>query len=172
MVALEMLLPIINSKYTKPMKKIVLLISLLLTSSLFSQQIEIRDNSFYVGDNIVYKHEITKTLAANPEALNLYKKSKTKESVGGLLLGAGIGLVIGDVVKGLVSDSDYPSGFTYVGAGLIAVSIPVLSGRTRMRDKSIEIYNESVKGNSSALGYNFDMKIITNTNGIGLNVTF
>ncbi len=102
----------------------------------------------------------------------MYKKSRTKESVGGLLLGAGIGLIVGDVVKGLVSDTEYPSGFTYVGAGLMGISIPVLIGRTRMRDKSIELYNESTKGNSPKLGYNFDMKIITNTNGIGLNVTF
>ena len=81
-------------------------------------------------------------------------------------------MIIGDVVKGLVSDVDYPSGFTYVGAGLIAVSIPILSGRKKMRNRSIELYNESVKERSPKLGYNFDMKIITNTNGIGLNVSF
>ena len=154
------------------MKKIITLFSLFLTTLLFSQQIEIRDNKFYVNDNLVYKHEITKTLASNLEALNLYKKSRTKEAVGGFLLGGGIGLIIGDVVKGLVSDVDYPSGFTYVGAGLIAVSIPILSGRKKMRNKSIELYNESVKESSPKLGYNFDLKIITNTNGIGLNVTF
>lgn len=171
MAVLEMLLLIINLKYTN-MKKIVILLGLLITNFIFSQQIEIRDNKFYIEDNLVYKHEITKTLAANPAALNLYKKSRTKESVGGLLLGGGIGLIVGDVVKGLVSDADYPSGFTYVGAGLIGVSIPILSGRTKMRDKSIEIYNESVKGNSPSLGYHFDMKVITNTNGIGLNITF
>lgn len=154
------------------MKNSFTLFSLLFTAFIFGQQIEVRDNKFYINDTVVYKHEITKTLAANPEALNLYKKSRTKESVGGLLAGAGVGLIIGDVVKGLVSDTDYPSGFTYVGAGLVAVSIPVLSGRTKMRNKSIEIYNESVKENSPTLGYNFDMKIITNSNGIGLNITF
>ncbi|KIX20002.1 hypothetical protein SY27_15910 [Flavobacterium sp. 316] len=102
----------------------------------------------------------------------MYKKSKRKEAVGGFLLGAGIGLIVGDVVKGLVSDVDYPSGFTYVGAGLIAVSIPVLSGRKKMLNTSIEIYNEGVKGSTPTLGYNFDMNIITNQNGIGLNITF
>jgi hypothetical protein len=154
------------------MKNLALFFSLFISSFIFSQQIEYKENKFYVDGVHVYKHEITNTLASNLEALNLYKKSRTKESVGGLLLGGGIGLIIGDVVKGLVSDSDYPSGFTYVGAGLIGVSIPVLAGRTRMRDKSIKLYNESVKGNSPTLGYNFDIKIITNTNGIGLNVTF
>ncbi|MCO6163905.1 hypothetical protein [Flavobacterium sp. NRK F7] len=154
------------------MKKILSLFCFFTISLIFSQQIEVRDNKYYVNDDLVYKHEITKTLAANPEALQLYKKSRTKESVGGLLLGGGIGLIIGDVVKGLVSDVDYPSGFTYVGAGLIGVSIPVLSGRTRMRAKSIELYNESVKDNSNSLGYQFDMKVITNSNGIGLNITF
>ncbi|WP_130735060.1 hypothetical protein [Flavobacterium sp. J27] len=154
------------------MKKLLSLFCLLSAGFIFSQQIEIRDNKFYINDALIYKHEITKTLAANPEALQLYKKSRTKESVGGFLLGAGIGLVVGDVVKGLVSDSDYPSGFTYVGAGLIGVSIPILSGRTRMKDKSIELYNDSVKGNTNSLGYQFDMKVITNSNGIGLNITF
>lgn len=154
------------------MKNLALFFSLFISSFIFSQQIEYKDKKFYVDGEHVYKHKITETLASNLEALNLYKKSRTKESVGGLLLGAGIGLIVGDVVKGLVSDTEYPSGFTYVGAGLIGVSIPVLAGRTRMRDKSIELYNESTKGNSPKLGYNFDMKIITNTNGIGLNVTF
>lgn len=154
------------------MKNLALFFSLFISSFIFSQQIEYKNKKFYVDGEHVYKHKITETLASNLEALNLYKKSRTKESVGGLLLGGGIGLIVGDVVKGLVSDTEYPSGFTYVGAGLMGISIPVLIGRTRMRDKSIELYNESVKENSPKLGYNFDMKIITNTNGIGFNITF
>lgn len=154
------------------MKTILLLLSLSITSLVFSQQIELRDKKFYIDGEHIYKHKITETLAANPESLQLYKKSKRKESFGGLLLGAGAGFIVGDVVKGLVSDVDYPSGFTYVGAGLIAVSIPVLSGRTKILNKSIDTYNESVKGNSPSLGFNFDLKVITNQNGIGFNMTF
>lgn len=171
MAVLEMLLTIIN-KQTNPMQKTFLIFGLLLSGFMFSQQIEIKDKKFYIEGEHIYKHDIKNILAANPEALNMYKKSKKKEAVGGFLLGAGIGLIVGDVVKGLVSDVDYPSGFTYVGAGLIAVSIPVLSGRKKMLNTSIEIYNEGVKGSTPTLGYNFDMNIITNQNGIGLNITF
>lgn len=154
------------------MKRILLIMCFLLTGSVFSQQIEIKDGRFYLDGQHVYKHEIKETLKANEEALLLFQKSRTKESFGGFLLGAGIGLVVGDVVKGLVSDAKYPSGFTYVGAGLAVISIPILSGRTKMLHKSIDLYNESVQAKKSDLGYHFEVNMLGNQNGIGLNISF
>lgn len=107
----------------------------------------------------------------NPVAYNFYKKAKTKSSVGGFLLGMGGALIIGDAVKALASDEDYPGVFTYVGAGLAAVSIPILSGRKKMLQKSIDTYNESLP-KEKTLGYNFDVNILASTNGVGLTVTF
>lgn len=163
---------LIITLYKKIMKSIILTLGLLFTSLLFSQEIKTENNKFYVDGTLVYKHEITKTLASNLPALKLYKKSRTKESIGGLLFGAGAGLIIGDVVKGLVSDVAYPSGFTYVGLGLIAVSIPVLHGKNKMRAQSIEMYNNGLEPKEKTLGYNFDVNFITSQNGIGFNIKF
>lgn len=107
----------------------------------------------------------------NPEAYNFYKKAKNKSAVGGFLLGMGSALIVGDFVKALVSDEDYPGSFTYVGAGLAAVSIPVLSGRKKLMQQSIDTYNNTLP-KEKTLGYNFDVNILASTKGVGLVVTF
>lgn len=107
----------------------------------------------------------------HPEAYSFYKKSKSKSSVGGFLLGIGGALIVGDAIKAAISNEDYPGSFTYVGAGLAAVSIPVLSGRKKLMQQSIDTYNDSLP-KEKTLGANFDVNILASTNGVGLVVTF
>uniref|UniRef100_UPI00404AF577 hypothetical protein n=1 Tax=Flavobacterium sp. TaxID=239 RepID=UPI00404AF577 len=154
------------------MKILLLTISLMLTSILFSQKITTENKKYLVEGVHVYKHEIKNVLAANPAALNLYNKAKRKETWGGVLIGSGVALCVADAVKAAVSDEKYPSAMTYVGVGLVAVSIPVLSGKNKMRKESIDIYNDGLKPNEKTLGYNFNLNIINNQNGLGFNVTF
>lgn len=73
----------------------------------------------------------------HPNAYLKYKKYQTKSDVGGLLFAGGAELVIGDLVKHASADEKYPGGFTYVGAGLMAVSIPIISGRKKFLEQSI-----------------------------------
>ena len=47
-----------------------------------------------------------------------------------------------------------------------------MSGKNRIRAESIEVYNEGVRGTEKKLGYNFDVNLINNQNGIGFNITF
>lgn len=154
------------------MKTLILTFGLLFTSLLFSQEITTENKKYYVDGVHVYKHEIKNVLAANPAALNLFNKAKKKETWGGVLIGSGVALCIADAVKGAVSDEDYPSAMSYVGVGLVAVSIPVMWGKNKMRKESIEMYNNGLEPKEKTLGYNFNMNIISNLNGIGLNVTF
>jgi hypothetical protein len=154
------------------MKTLLLTISLLLTSLLFSQEITTENKKYMVDGVHVYKHEIKNVLAANPEALNLYNKAKRKETWGGVLIGSGIALCVADAVKGAVSDEKYPSVLTFTGVGLVAISFPILSGKNKMRADSIEMYNNGLTPKEKTLGYNFNVNIINNQNGIGFNVTF
>lgn len=154
------------------MKTLILTFGLLFTSLLFSQEITTENKKYYVDGVHVYKHEIKTVLAANPAALNLFNKAKKKETWGGVLIGSGVALCVADAVKAAVSDEDYPSAMTYVGVGLVAVSIPVMWGKNKMRNESIDMYNNSLEPKEKTLGYNFNMNIISNQNGIGLNVTF
>lgn len=154
------------------MKTLFLTIGLLFTSLVISQEIKTEGKKYFVDGVHIYKHEIKTVLAANTDALNLYKKANRKETFGGILIGSGIGLLVADAVKGAVSNETYPSALTYTGIGLIAVSIPVMKGKNKMRAESIEMYNNSLEPKEKTLGYNFDVNFITNQNGIGLNVTF
>lgn len=154
------------------MKTLLITISLLFTGLLFSQKIITENKKYLVDGKHVYKHEIKNVLAANPEALNLYNKAKRKETWGGVLIASGIALCIADAVKGAVSNEEYPTVLTYAGVGLVAVSFPILSGKNKMKTNSIEIYNNGLTPKEKTLGYNFDLNIINNQNGIGFNVTF
>ncbi len=154
------------------MKTLIFTLGLLFTSLLFSQEITTENKKYYVDGIHVYKHEIKTVLAANPAALNLFNKAKKKETWGGVLIGSGVVLCVADAVKGAVSDETYPSVMTYAGIGLVAVSIPVMWGKNKMKKESIEMYNAGLEPKEKTLGYNFNVNIINNQNGIGFNVTF
>lgn len=166
------------------MKKIFLLLTVLCGILSYSQRdmgpkelpknkpIEKIDGQYIVDGEVFSNYDIKYHLMNNnPEAYNFYKKSKTKSSVGGFLLGLGCGLMIGDAVKALASNEDYPGAFTYVGAGFAAISIPILSGRTKLLQNSLDTYNNSLS-NEKTLGSNFDVNILATTNGIGIAFKF
>ena len=90
----------------------------------------------------------------------------------GFLLGLGIGTTAADLVMGLTSDVKYPTAITYAGVGLMVVSIPILSGRKKMVQESIDIYNAGLKEQNKTLGDNFELNIVNNSNGVGLRINF
>lgn len=155
------------------MKKIISIICLLFTVAAFSQQIRMEKGKFYVKGEQISSRETKQMLAANPEALSLFKKGKNKESLGGFLIGFGSAMVVGDLVVGLVSDSDYPSAMTYIGGASLAASIPVLSGKNKKIKEGIDLYN---KGVENTLGDNtkpsVNLNIIANHNGYGIQIAF
>jgi hypothetical protein len=136
------------------MKTLFFTISLLFTTLLFSQQIKIEDNKFYVNDSLVYK-------------------AKSRQSWGGILLATGIGLCVADAAMGLTTENKtYPTVISLAGAVVAGISIPILSGNRERVAKSIDLYNETAPKDKNKLGYNYDMKIITNQNGVGINIRF
>ena len=88
------------------------------------------------------------------------------------ILGLGIGGTVADLVMGLTSDVKYPTAITYAGVGLMAVSIPILSGRKKMVQESVDIYNAGLKEQNKTLGDNFELNIVNNSNGVGLRINF
>lgn len=152
------------------MKKLFFLIVILFSTVSFSQDIEIKGGRYFVDGQQISSRETREKLATNPEALALFKKGKSKESTGTLLLGLGIAFTVGDLVKGLVSDEDYPGAGTYIGAGLIAVSIPILSGKNKKMRQGIELYNEGLK--KTGFNDNFQFNAISNQKGFGIQIKF
>jgi hypothetical protein len=154
------------------MKQLFLIILMLGFSLSFAQKLEYTDGKIFQDGVQLSSFETKKVMASDLKALHIFKKAKSKEALGGFLLGLGIGGTVADLVMGLTSDVKYPTAITYAGVGLMAVSIPILSGRKKMVQESVDIYNQGLKEQNKTLGDNFELNIVNNSNGVGLRINF
>ncbi len=154
------------------MKQLFLLFAFVNCTLLFAQKLEYNEGKIFQDGEQLSSFETKNLLKSDLKALHLFKKAKTKESLGGFLLGLGIGGTAADLVMGLTSDVKYPTAITYAGVGLMAVSIPILSGRKKLVQESVNLYNQGLKEQNKTLGVNFEMNFVTNTNGVGFRITF
>ena len=154
------------------MKQFFLIIAILGFSFSFAQKLEYNEGKIFQDGVQLSSFETKKTMETDLKALHLFKKAKTKESLGGFLLGLGIGGTAADLVMGLTSDVKYPTVITYAGVGLMAVSIPILSGRKKLVQESVDLYNSGIQDQKKTLGNNLEMNFVTNSNGVGLRINF
>ena len=154
------------------MKKLFLILAIFGFSISFAQKLEFTDGKIFQDGEQLSSFETKNLMKTDLKALRIFKKAKTKESVGGFILGLGIGGTVADLVMGLTSDVKYPTAITYAGVGLMAVSIPILSGRKKMIQESVDIYNAGLKEQNKTLGDNFELNIVNNSNGVGLRINF
>ena len=154
------------------MKQFFLIVAILGFSITFAQKLEYTNGKIYQDGEQLSSFETKNLMKTDLKALHVFKKAKSKESLGGLILGIGIGGTVADLVMGLTSDVKYPTAITYAGVGLMAVSIPILSGRKKMVQESVDIYNQGLKDEKKTLGDNFELNIVTNSNGVGLRINF
>lgn len=155
------------------MKQLLLIFALLGFSISFAQKLEYKNGKMYHNDVQLSTFETKEVLKTDLKALHLFKKAKSKESLGGFVLGLGIGATAADLVMGLTtSNRKYPTAVTYAGIGLMAVSIPILSGRKKMVQESVDLYNSNLQEQNKTLGSNFELNIVNNTNGFGIQINF
>ena len=155
------------------MKQLLLVIALLGFSISFAQKLEYKNGKMYQNDVQLSTFETKEVLKTDLKALHIFKKAKSKESLGGLVLGLGIGATAADLVMGLTtSNRKYPTAITYAGIGLMAVSIPILSGRKKMIQESVDLYNSNLQEQNKTLGSNFELNMVNNSNGFGLQINF
>ena len=154
------------------MKSFFLLLAFVSFSVSFAQKLEYNEGKIFQDGEQLSSFETKNLLKSDLKALHLFKKAKTKESLGGFLLGLGIGGTAADLVMGLTSDVKYPTVITYAGVGLMVVSIPILSGRKKLVQESVDLYNQGLKEQNKTLGDNFEMNFVTNSNGVGFRITF
>ncbi len=147
------------------MKNIFFVLTLL-SSICYSQEITYTKGKFYEDGIQISNYDVKQKMQANLPALKKFKQSKSKEAIGGFLLGFGSGLAIADLVVGLSSSKSYPTTATYIGAGFIGVSVSILLGRTKKMQESVELYNKALPVKTKSLGFN----VIGNQNGLGLSI--
>jgi hypothetical protein len=161
------------------MKNILLVATLLISLTAFSQKPALGDTSpkplklekgkIYLDGEQIPSYQVKKILATNVRSLSLYKKAKTKEGLGGTFLGLGVTLSLVDFAIGVFSNADYPTAMTYVGVGMVVVSIPILSGRAKKVKEAVESYNDGLKNTTSL---DFDLNAMANQNGVGIQIKF
>lgn len=161
------------------MKNILIAFALLIGFTAFAQKPTLGDTSpvpiklvkgrIYQNDVQVPSYQVKNILASNLHSLKLYKQAKSKETLGATLLGLGITLSVIDLAVGLFSDVKYPTALTYAGVGMVAVSIPILSGRAKKVEEAVKSYNDGLKNTSSL---DFDLNAVANQNGIGIQIKF
>ena len=138
----------------------------------FAQKLEYNNGKIYQAGEQLSSFETKKVMETDLKALHIFKKAKTKESLGGFILAIGATLGSSPLAMGLTSDVKYPTGITYAGVGLMAISIPILSGRKKMVQESVDIYNQGLKDEKKTLGDNFELNIVNNSNGFGIQINF
>ena len=154
------------------MKKLIILLIILLSQFSFSQEINLIKGKYYVNGKQISTRETRQLLASNLEALSLFKSAKSQESTGGLLIAVGGAAVTVDLVIGLVSDVKYPSVATYSGIVAIVAAIPLLSGKNKKIKNAIDLYNKDAAKKLGINDTNFELHIIANQNGYGIQIQF
>lgn len=161
------------------MKNILLAFTLLIGFTAFSQGLTLGDTSpkplklengkIYQNGEQIPSYQVKKILASNLHSLKAYNQAKSKETLGGALLGLGTTMTIVDLAIGLFSDAKYPTALTYVGLSAVVISIPILSGRAKRIKDAVNSYNEGLKNVSSS---DFDLNAVANQNGVGIQIKF
>ncbi len=161
------------------MKNLLLACALLFGFTAFSQGLTLGDTSpkplklengkIYQDGVQIPSYQVKKILATNLHSLKVYQQAKSKETLGGALLGLGTAMTVVDLAIGLFSDAKYPTALTYVGLSAVVISIPVLSGRARKVEDAVNSYNEGLKNTSLS---DVDLNAVANQNGIGIQIKF
>ena len=153
------------------MKNSLFTLSLFFISFSFAQELQFENGKVLQNDIKLSNSEIKTRFNSNQKALELYTRSKEKGAIGGFLLGLGSGLVLTDLILGSTQyNYKYPKATTFIGIGAVVVSIPVLSGRIKLVEKSVEEYNNTLKNNT--LNNSFELNIVNNSNGLGIQFSF
>ncbi len=158
------------------MKKIILnLIFALVTITICSaQKIEMKKvfggYQYTQNGDKMTMGDLVKVMESNSEALNFMKKAKSNNLLASILGGAG-GALIGFPIGTAIGGGDANWTLAGIGAGLVAIGIPISSNVNKKAKKAIELYNSSL--NATAY-YEFkpEFKIIANGNGLGLSMNF
>jgi hypothetical protein len=153
------------------MKSLLVAFTLLIGISAFSQSnpfekdtpkpIKLEKGRFYIDNIQIPSYQMKNVFASNLHSL--------KETLGGTFLGLGSTMTVVDLAIGLFSDAKYPTALTYAGLGMVAVSIPILSGRAKKMKEAVSSYNEGLMNTSSN---DFDLNAVVNQNGVGFQIKF
>lgn len=174
------------------MKKTLSLLIFIFSFSVFSQNLYTfkRGGKIIQNEVKVNPNEIRNLLSSNDEALKLYEEGRSKKTIGNIFLIAGFGTILGKFIYEvtepmktrvvgynyfgspiIVDESSNSNTLFYVGAGLVILAIPIKLGFSNKIRKTVDLMNNDLKNSQS--GFNIEStSIISNSNGVGISITF
>jgi len=110
--------------------------------------------------------ELTVLMQNNTKALEAIQRAKTNQTWVAILGGAG-GALVGFPLGTSIAGGDAKWELAAIGAGLIAVSIPLNSAYNKQSKKAVDLYNTSI----TSTAYHFKPEFNVNFKGNGLGIT-
>ena len=132
---------------------------------------ELRTNSYgsvVNKENVILKtDDVKKILTNHPNQLAEYSLGIKKRNSGNIFIYSGIGLIFTDLIISLGKDLTFPKTLSAIGFGAIAVGVPIKLGYSKKIKNAIDGYNLDQK-----VGYQQNLEIIGNANGLGVKLSF
>ncbi|WP_139957125.1 hypothetical protein [Flavicella sediminum] len=121
------------------------------------------------GSNLSMKNLVT-AMESNAQAFELVKKAKSKSIWSNILGGAG-GFLVGYPIGGAIAGGDANWTMAGIGAGLIAIALPINSKVVKKTNEAISMYNNSLEATSS-INFQPKFNLVANEKGFGLSMSF
>lgn len=159
------------------MKKSILTLSFIIAifTSGFAQTIEFTKGfggyTFTQNGEKISTEEVTTQLNTNEESAQLLKKAKNQGILASIIGGAG-GALVGYPIGTAIGGGEANWAMAGVGAGIIAIGIPISISANKKTKKAIEIYNAGVKPKEENITYKPQLMMVSNSVGLGLALKF
>lgn len=114
--------------------------------------------------------DLVDAMESYQQAYELVKKAQSNNTLASIIGFAGGGL-IGWPIGAAIGGGDANWTLAGIGAGLVAIGIPISSSANKKAKQAVELYNSSLNSTSF---YEFkpEFKIMANGNGIGFSMNF
>lgn len=158
------------------MRNTILTLALILTSVSFCYAQKIESEKVFGGykyiqngKNLTLK-EMVQLMENNQPAFELIKKAKSNQSTANVLAAIGGGLIgwpIGTAIGG--GDANWT--LAGIGAGIVAIALPISSGAAKKANQAVDIYNASLTS-TTYQKWNPEINFIANANGFGFSLRY
>ena len=114
--------------------------------------------------------DLVDAMESYQQSYELVKKAQSNNTLASIIGFAGGGL-IGWPIGAAIGGGDANWTLAGIGAGLVAIGIPISSSANKKAKQAVELYNSSLNSTSF---YKFkpEFKIMANGNGIGFSMNF
>jgi hypothetical protein len=124
---------------------------------------------FYRGEAVNSKAELRNIIASNPEALRLFKSTRTPAVIANIFGFTG-GLLTGFAAAGYIAGGDPPLWILAAGLGCMAIAMPISIAQNVKLKKAVQIYNGGLHTGYSP--QKTQLFFSMSNNGIGLTLKF